>query len=111
MRTRSPISALTVALAPLLLALACTEGMPHATSADASRVAARFPQSSANSLEEGRLLYLTHCGSCHALREPSSLAADAWPARVDDMQKSQGVHLSNEDARSITAYLVAVSSR
>src|SRR5690349_1404874 len=98
-------------VAALSLALACTEGMPHATNVDAARVAARYPQSSQASLEDGRRLYVQRCGGCHALREPASLPPDAWPERVDEMQRNKGVRLSNDDAAAITAYLVALSSR
>ena len=93
------------------LASACTEGMRHPTAADATRVEARYPQSSQASLEDGRRLYVQRCGGCHALREPASLPPDAWPNRVEEMQRDKGVRLSSDDAASITAYLVALSSR
>src|SRR3954451_24159821 len=106
-----PLATALATLSPLLLALAGAEGMPHATNADAARVALRFPQSSQASLEDGRRLYVQRCGGCHALREPASLPPEAWPERVDEMQKDKGVRLSSDDAHAITAYLVALSSR
>jgi mono/diheme cytochrome c family protein len=91
---------------------ACASALPPLPSAaDATRVQARFTGSSVESLREGRTLYLARCGSCHALRDPSSLPPDAWAGEVRDMRTSKGVRLNPEDEQRITAYLVAVSSR
>jgi cytochrome c5 len=90
---------------------ACASALPPLPSAaDATRVQARFTGSSVESLREGRTLYVGRCGSCHALRDPSSLPPDAWAGEVRDM-RAKGVRLNSEDEQRITAYLVAVSSR
>jgi mono/diheme cytochrome c family protein len=102
----------SASLLALGLAVACvSELAPLPSAADATRVQARFAGSSVASLSEGRSLYLARCGSCHALRDPNSLPADAWAGEVRDMRVSKGVRLSADDAQQITAYLVAVSSR
>src|SRR5260221_432404 len=73
-----PFAFYLASLCPLLLAAACTEGMPHATSADAARVVGRYPTSSLTSLEDGRRLYVQRCGGCHVRARPSSLCSQSW---------------------------------
>ena len=89
----------------------CTQDLPAPNAADVTRRSSLDRTSTLIDLEQGRELYRSRCGSCHALRNPLSLGPDAWVGQVRDMRENKGVHLSPEDARRITAYLVAVSSR
>ena len=92
-------------------AFACSSGFPPLPSAaDATRVQGRFAGSNVESLREGRSLYVARCGTCHALRDPASLSADAWPEQVHDM-RIKGARMSDEEEQRITAYLMAISSR
>jgi len=97
----------------LLLAAAtsCTQDLPTHNAADVTRRSALDRSITLSDLDQGRELYRSRCGSCHALRDPLSLGPEAWALQVRDMQEKKGVHLSSEEARRITAYLVAVSSR
>lgn len=40
-----------------------------------------------NRLQEGRSLYVAHCGSCHALYLPQKYNETQWSHILDDMQK------------------------
>ena len=80
--------------------------------ADVTRPRGRLDSASTLSdLQEGRELYRSRCGSCHALRDPTSLQPESWIEQVRDMREKKGVRLSSDEARRITAYLLAVSSR
>src|SRR5256885_30103 len=50
------------------------------------------PEASLADLQRGRITYSRRCGSCHALREPGSVAPEAWGGMVEKMRKTEGVH-------------------
>jgi mono/diheme cytochrome c family protein len=108
MSTARRFARLALALAPLV---GCAAELPHATEADAVRVNGTFPGATVAELEQGRVLYVERCAGCHQLREPASETPLAWPHLVAEMRDSHGVHLTRDDERGITAYLVSVSSR
>ena len=93
-------------------AAACTTGLPQPNAADLARSRGRLDSvSTLSDLEEGRELYRSRCGSCHALRDPMSLQPESWIEQVRDMREKKGVRLSPDEARRITSYLVSISSR
>jgi mono/diheme cytochrome c family protein len=84
---------------------ACTgSAPPPATAADAARA-----HTSLAALDQGRSLYLGHCGACHTPPSPSSQSVDKWPGHVDEMQTR--AHLSHEQAELVKQYLVTLASR
>jgi len=96
----------------LVLALsACEASLPRPVASDAARLGGNFAGSSVADLEQGRTLYSSRCGSCHALRAPATETPDAWRVEVHEMRSKKGVHLSDDEERRITAYLVSISSR
>ena len=108
MTTLERFARVTLLLLPLI---GCSAELPHVTVADAARVNGNFPGATVAQLEHGRTLYVERCAGCHQLREPASETPLAWPQLVADMRDSHGVHLTRDDERGITAYLVSVSSR
>lgn len=103
----------TLSAAALVLStlVGCAAALPHANQADAARVREQFPSTNVAQLEHGRSLYVERCAGCHQLREPASETPAAWPGRVTDMREAHGVHLSDDEQRTIVAYLVSISSR
>lgn len=98
-------------LLPLLLGtltlVACGgSAVPEPTAADATRGGAHFPGVTLNELSHGRTLYVSRCGSCHALRRPGELAPQQWQAELDEMRTKNGVKLSDTEAQAILRYLV-----
>ena len=93
---------------PLLGALAACGGsaVPEPTTADASRASVHFPDVTLSELSHGRTLYVSRCGSCHALRRPGELAPEQWQSELDEMRTKNGVKLSDTEARAILRYLV-----
>ena len=84
--------------------------MPVPTAADATRGSAHFPDVTLSELSQGRTLYLSRCGSCHALKRPSELPPVQWQAELDEMRTKNGVKLSDGEARAILRYLVVAGS-
>jgi hypothetical protein len=94
----------TVSAAALV---ACTAPY-HPVTPDQVRVASvRFPDSSRDTLEKGRLLTLSHCSRCHRAFEPTEFRADAWPRLVAEMRKGAG--LDREEEALIVRYLVSAA--
>lgn len=60
-------------------------------------------------LEKGLGEYRSHCGGCHMLYPSEHKPADQWPHWVQEM--SERSHLSPEEAKRITDYLVALAGR
>ncbi len=83
---------------------------PQPTAADASRGAAHFADLTLDELQQGRTLYVSRCGSCHALKPPAELPPQQWQAEVTKMREKNGVKLSDADARAIVRYLAVAAS-
>jgi cytochrome c5 len=100
-----------IALAALALTLvACTAGrLPTATEADAVRARDRWPQVTAAKLNEGRHVYLSHCGSCHRPVAPASVPAAEWPGHVREMGERAG--LADGEMELVEHYLMTIASR
>jgi mono/diheme cytochrome c family protein len=86
-------------------AAACTgSAPPPATEADAARA-----HTSLASLNEGRSLYLAHCGACHTPPSPTSQPVDKWPGHVDEMETR--AHLTHEEGELVKVYLVTLAAK
>jgi mono/diheme cytochrome c family protein len=64
-----------------------------------------FPDLTLSELSQGRSLYVSRCGSCHALKPPRELPAEQWQAEVGEMRAKNGVKLSDSEAQAIVRYL------
>ena len=53
--------------------------------ADVDRVIEDYPEYTLVSLKEGQSLYLSNCGSCHGLKNPTSKTAEEWAKIVPKM--------------------------
>jgi mono/diheme cytochrome c family protein len=94
--------------APLLFSAAAACGgsaVPQPTVADVSRGSQHFPDLTLSELSQGRALYVSRCGSCHALKPPRELGAEQWQAEVGEMRAKNGVKLSDPEAQAIVRYL------
>lgn len=84
--------------------------IPRPTEADAARGGARFPGLTLTELTRGRTLYVSRCGSCHALKPPAELNAAQWEQEVGEMREKNGVKLSDAEAQAIVRYLALASN-
>ncbi len=99
-------------IAPLLACLAACGGsaVPQPTAADASRGSAHFPDLTLGELNQGRSLYVSRCGSCHALKRPVELPPEQWQVEVGEMRSKNGVKLSDVEAQAIVRYLTIAAT-
>ncbi len=83
------------------------------TQADVERAAAKFPGSTLATLTEGKTIYEAHCGSCHALKSPTSESENEWrkivPNMVQKVNKKEGKPLGQASEDKILAYLVTMA--
>lgn len=56
-------------------------------------------------LNEGRAMYVQHCGSCHSLFVPSDFSDEAWEAHLDQMQAR--AKISDHQKERILKYLTS----
>jgi mono/diheme cytochrome c family protein len=98
------------ALLVLLLSACGGSPIPRPTEADATRGRAAYPGLTLNELNQGRTLYVSRCGSCHALKRPSELGAERWETEVSKMREENGVKLTDAEAQSIVRYLAVAAS-
>lgn len=82
--------------------------------ADVDRVADKFPGYSVDQMSEGKSLYETHCGTCHALKKPSSETESEWrrivPVMVKKVNKN-GMVLDASKEDQILKYVVTMSKK
>jgi cytochrome c5 len=94
----------------------CTATKSTAPSqADVETVSARFPGYSLVQLQEGKLLYESHCGTCHDLKDPKSKDESGWYRIVPVMSarvngKTPGA-LNEDKEQLIVRYLITMSER
>lgn len=107
MRQRLALCA-AIALATAGLAACAGRPIPVATDADAARVAAQWPGTTAADLNHGRQLLLAKCGNCHQPPAPTAHVAADWPAEVQEMRERSGLSVS--DAALVERYLTAFAA-
>ena len=82
--------------------------------ADVDRVAETYPDYTLASLKEGQTLYLTNCGSCHGLKDPTAKTEEQWKKIVPEMAGMINKHEVKLDAKSedlILKYVTAMCSK
>ena len=86
------------------LGAGCAAMIPHATLSHAERSGVPL-----ETLEQGRGLFVGHCGNCHLAPDPGSLSAEQWAQILPEMLDD--AHLSPEQATEVLAYLRALSAK
>ena len=89
---------------------------PALTQADADRLSSKYPGLTVEQLNEGKLHFETHCGTCHGLKNPVKWSETQWKSIVPEMSAKANKKAKKEvvDAaiqESILRYVVAVSAR
>ena len=91
-----------------LVAASCGGGrIPRPDDSHVARVQPRWPDTTRAQLEEGRELYVSHCGGCHPLHRPEELDATRWSTVVGDM--SERAKLDGRERDLVLRYLSALS--
>jgi mono/diheme cytochrome c family protein len=83
-----------------------TAPAPGAISPDAVEMAkTRWPGASAQTLEEGRGIFLSSCNKCHGYPDRSAYADEKWPGIIERMGKK--AKLSPEQAQLVLRFIQA----
>jgi len=116
MKKRAIIALTTIVLAGCFSSKKTTSDKKSVSSAptqeDVNRVASKFPGYTLTELNEGKALYETHCGQCHALFPPTKESEAEWQRIVPVMAKkinSKGMVLTSEKQDKILRYLITMS--
>ncbi len=115
MKKRAIIALTTIVLAGCFSSKKTTSDKKSASSPtqeDVNRVASKFPGYTLTELNEGKALYETQCGECHALYRPTNKTEAEWQRIVPVMVKkinSKGMVLNNEKQDKILRYLITMS--
>lgn len=99
-----------IAFLGLLLAAAsaCGAGaIPHPNDESVSWARAEWPETSRQSLEQGRDLYVARCSGCHTLHEPRSYPAARWHEVLGVM--APRARLTPSESDLVLRYLVTMS--
>jgi cytochrome c5 len=105
---------LTVILAAVALTGCFTAKKIAPSQTDVDRMAAKFPGYTLAELNEGKGLYEANCGTCHALKKPTSEPESEWRRIVPDMVRKvnkNGMVLDNAKEERILKYLITMSGR
>lgn len=84
-------------------------GIPRPVDGDVARVRPRWPDTTRAQLEQGRDLYVAHCGGCHPLHRPGEFDAAGWSTAVGEMAERAKLDVAQRDL--VLRYLTALSSR
>jgi mono/diheme cytochrome c family protein len=101
-----PIHHLLLTTAALGL-VACTGAVPNVTPADTHWATQNWPDATQAQLEQGRSLYVGHCGGCHAIVPPEKHSGDQWRAQLTEM--APRAKLQGLDRERVLRYLLTVS--
>lgn len=85
------------------LTAGCAAVIPHATLAHAQRSGVAL-----ETLEQGRGLFVVHCGNCHYAPDPGTRDSASWAKLFPEMLEDS--HLTPEDAAQVLAFLKALAS-
>lgn len=100
----------------ILLFCACSAKVAMLSQADADRGKIKFPAVTLTSLNEGKAHYEQYCGTCHALKKPTSEPESEWRKVVPVMAQKTNKKAGSEvvDAKKqelILQYVVTMCSK
>ena|ERR1051325_7468696 len=90
----------------LVLFYCCTPKLLPPAEADAERAKSFWNESSLASLQNAHKLYINKCGSCHALKLPSSKNEEEWKKVLPEM--AEKAKLSAQEEQLILNYVLAM---
>ncbi len=94
----SPYHYITISLAFLFITCTPALYLPTEEVAENSGV-------SLENLQQGRQIYVDHCGSCHMLYLPQRFTALEWEKSLNEMQEK--VKISDREKKLVLDYLLA----
>ena len=81
----------------LILICCCTPKLSPPTSEDAERGKTSWNNCSLEKLTEAHSLFVSKCGTCHALKPPVSQSEESWKKIVPPMAKKARLNPEEQD--------------
>ena len=85
------------------LVMSCTKDNKNTSGLYVPTKADTTANATLQELQQGRVLYIDHCGACHNLYSPDDLSASQWPQVLSSMAPRAG--LSNANTLLVEKYL------
>ena len=95
----------TIVGAVALLLASCGPVLPPADATLVVIAQRRWPEADAIQLEQGHLLFITRCTTCHELRDPARYSPADWSYYVREM--APRAQLADSERQAVERYLVA----
>lgn len=92
----------------ILATLGCAPSLEKQAPAVTAAMVARS-SSTEGTLQQGRALYIAHCGRCHEYQWPDTVSDADWHVVVPGMAWNAG--LSKQDEHAVHQYLIAAQSK
>jgi cytochrome c5 len=92
----------------ILATLGCAPSLEKQAPAVTPAMVARS-SSTEGILQQGRALYIAHCGRCHEYQLPDTVSDADWHVVVPGMAWNAG--LSKQDEHAVHQYLIAAQSK
>jgi hypothetical protein len=103
-RSHFPGIAVTALIAGIFFLTSCSKNTPGNTSALYMPSAGdATANASLQELQQGRVIYIDNCGSCHSLYTPDDFSASQWPGIMNSMAPKAG--LSSADKALALKYV------
>lgn len=91
----------------LAAVVGCGGSIPQPTDQHTAVARSRWPDTTRQSLVQGRALYIDHCGGCHPLYEPGRFTAAEWSSITAEM--APRAKLAPGETDLVRRYLVVLS--
>ncbi|MBX7240802.1 MAG: hypothetical protein K1X92_03565 [Bacteroidia bacterium] len=94
---------------------ACSPKLAMPRQENIEKVVAVHPDYTLSDVKEGRTLYAQHCGSCHALKNPTAYTEEKWNTLVPIMSKKANKKAGKEivtpqSSDKILKYLITMTT-
>ncbi|TNE79618.1 MAG: hypothetical protein EP332_10320 [Bacteroidetes bacterium] len=101
-----------IILSAVMMSCASTKVVTAPAQTDVDRVQEQFPGYTLAQLNEGKSLYESHCGNCHALKKPGDESEKEWreevPKMVQKVNRKENITLGDEKEELILRYVLTM---
>ena len=89
--------------------MSCSGSIPEPTPAQIDWANSTWQNTTAETLQRGRTLYITKCSGCHSVITPTSVSSDKWLEILPGMFKKSKVE--SAESELIKKYLLTVTKQ
>ena len=93
----------------LFTVMSCSGSIPEPTPVQVEWANHQWQNTTAETLRNGRSLYITKCSGCHSVIVPASLSSEKWLEVLPEMSKKS--KLLPEESELVKKYLLTMSKQ